>query len=449
MAGEIIFPFLLLVALIAISARVIWLFPPAILLMNVAYSAITKTASTLYLELNTTYLFETAIYSGPSGATVRQLILNGVIFAFAILVSSRLLKRPLPSDAGPRLSGAVLAPPPAHLFWAMAIAGFLLLLQFGNVLLSPQIPFLTGVGRQQFWTFNIAYPLLRDAFGVLVLFAPCIASYALGISFVRKNSVGAIVAASMLVVYFAFLILSGQKFNGLVVGLLMSVAPFWIVVRAARVEFGFKKWAIAGAVLVALFLLIGLIGFDDRGISQERGGLLGGLAYRVFALQGGVYYSADKLVAAGQSQGTWAILFGDMEQTIRLLAPSALADRYILTGVNLAGSLPGTALMVGGMPVAIMVCAANGVLMGLMAGFFARRILLGRPFDLLLLAYIYLWVNTVYGRGSFDEILSLKFGLFTGVLIVSGIVFSRMGSLQPKPFGKSARIGINPVPAEA
>ena len=118
------------------------------------------------------------------------------------------------------------------------------------------------------------------------------------------------------------------------------------------------------------------------------------------------------------------MLLGDMELVIRALAPPQLAEGYIRGGINLAGSLPGTALMVGGIFGAILICMFFGLVFGMVIATFTNRILLGRPLDMFLLAYLYLWCNTIYAQGSFDEMLSPKFAIFAALLLISGLVFS-------------------------
>lgn len=411
--GEGLLPLILLAAL---SGAYLWLvlkFPPAILLANVTYSAITKTVSVLYLEINEVFLFETGRLSGWSnGATVRQLVYNLIIVGTAVIV----MRWMVPAARGAGWRQRLTANPQMmqYAFWA---AVCLLAIQTINMLITPGIPLFTGNTRQVFWEQDIRVPLLRQAMGVLMIFVPMVGSYLLGIGWVSKSKRLKRRALWLLLAYFVFLIVGGQKMNGLMVGLFVAAAPFWIVISAAGAKISVKKWGAVGLVGLSAVLAISSIGFEDRVISQDRGGAAAGIAYRAFAVQGGVAYTADA-IAQERPGFQPGMLFGDMEQTIRTLTPADLADRYVYGNVNLAGSLPGTASMAVGFSLTLFVCAFYGALLGLLYGLITRRVLRGRIWQLFLFAYMHLWTIGVYARGSFDELIAPNYLIFTGALVI-------------------------------
>jgi hypothetical protein len=234
------------------------------------------------------------------------------------------------------------------------------------------------------------------------------------------------VSSIILLSYFMFLLISGQKLNGLMVGVSMAAGPIYLLFRASGEKLKLGRWSFRVIALMGVVLAVSSIGFGAREISQKRGGAIDGIIYRAFALQGEVYYTADKRVMEGHTESSTSMLFGDMDQTIRVLTPAGLANAYIHAGVNLAGSLPGTAALVTGFAGAFVICVIYGIIVGLACAFFAILMLSGRVFDLFLASYIYIWCISVYARGSFDELFSVKFVLFAlGLFLIRYVVTSK------------------------
>ncbi|CAN0520913.1 unnamed protein product, partial [Scytosiphon promiscuus] len=136
------------------------------------------------------------------------------------------------------------------------------------------------------------------------------------------------------------------------------------------------------------------------------------ILYRIFGVQGGVYYTTDKFSQLVGGRASLGILFGDMDQLIKIIVPNALAERYIYAGVNLAGSLPGSAALSVGFAGAAFICMAYGLILGFGALLLHKAILHGRIISIFLLSYLNLWLVVIYSRGSFDELLSAKAIIF-------------------------------------
>lgn len=386
---------------------VVWKFPPAIFLANITYSAITKIVSCLYLELTPVYMIEMGMWSSWTFGTVRQLVLQCFIWAGAICV----LWARLPQFWN-WSKGALIFSRPEDLNKVLLAAGALCALQFLNVLASPNIPILGGTTRQYFWNYDIRFPILRDFIGLLMAFVPCVASYGMGIGWAKNDKRIFRWSLALMVFYFVFLIVSGQKFNGLMVGVFLAVGPFYVIARASGRKIAITKWGIRGLVLLVIALSLGVVGFGERQIAQKQGSVASAVAYRAFAMQGAVYFTADRNAIEGR-RASPAILYEGMDATINALTPAALAKRYIAVGVNLAGSLPANAIYAYGFWIAILICFAYGLIVGFGMAVIIRRILEGKVFQLFLLSYIYIWIISVYSRGSFEEMLTVKFAVFT------------------------------------
>lgn len=419
--NEFLAPTILLVALTISFAIWCLRYPPIALTFPVFYSAASKTASNLYLEMNRVFLSETELLTGYTGATLRQFGYNAIIFAFAMLglaIVTRwawILNR-----------GRSFLPDRTMMFFTLVLGLFLLAVQLANVAASPGIPYPgSGASRQVFWNSQIRVPLLRELLGVLVIFVPVIATVAIIRSVAARNKQMLLFAVIGLASYSAFLIISGQKFNGLLLGLGLAAVIAFVVLRSQGVNVRVGRWGITAIGFIAAALAIGAVDFGDRGISQTQGGAAAGILYRAYALQGGVYYTADWRVSAGQEQSGSPILLGDMRETIRALMPAHLAQTYETRGVNLAGSLPGNAILGYGFYGAIPILILYGLLLGLICGLFVHVLTTGNVVGLFIAPYLWLWTISVYSTGSFSAVLDVKFIIFMAILLSSFLVFKR------------------------
>lgn len=428
----LIVPLIFLSFVSSIALIVVIRFPPCILLANVAFSAITKNTSNVFLDLNSVYLFETAINSGTSLSSIRQLAYNSVILGSACLI--------LRVSLGPFSSfrSLVFKAPQKLRQFSLLLAAGLVLLQLLNVVSSPGTPaFPGGVPRQAFWTHSIRIPILRDFLGQLMVFVPAVVSYCAAIAYVERLRREMLQSIAVGIIYFSFLIISGQKLNGILVGAFFLSGPFYIITKTYSIRFvGMRKGMLSiryPALLVVLatplVIFFSVLGFAERGISIDRGGALNGILYRAFAMQGAVYYTEDKIAhnLDGKSAGV-SIVNDDMESLIRLVVPANLAESYIYSGVNLAGSLPGTAILVGGYWLAVPICLIYGIILGAVSSIVGWAIRSGRVLHLFTISYLQLWVISAYGRGSLAPILTIEFAGFvvlTAVLEMAVLVKRR------------------------
>jgi hypothetical protein len=224
------------------------------------------------------------------------------------------------------------------------------------------------------------------------------------------------------------MLLSGQRTNGLLYGAVLYLIPL-LSARADHVHLKVRTrwlWIIPAALTTALS--IGYIDIQNRGITQLAGGATAGFLYRIFVIQGGVYFTADYRVFVDGLNASSSILFGNMSETIRTLAVPSLWDTYILRDVNLAGALPGNLALVFGFWQALPLLFLYGLVIGsvcVLLTFSVRSLPLAA---LLPGSYILVWLNTVYTQGSVNELLSPKLFIVSFAWLMIGVAGSRPGS---------------------
>lgn len=415
-------------ALLTISVGVaiyIWLcfkYPPSIPLAAVAYSMISKSASVVYLEQVPTYIIEVSLISGNIGASLRHMAYNSLIFGVALFVIWRLVNRN---------SRAVLARKQMfgtrtmdeELWVAIVLSSSLLAIQLVNALLSPPyaLPGL-GINRQQFWA-GIRSPLVADLIGVLVVYVPSISGAATAYAKVTGKRSFKRAAFWLTAAYCFYFLLTGARFNGSLLALLFWLAPYWIVLWVFGQAPKIRRLGLVVTVAVSLFVFVGYLEIADRGISQMTGSTWNGFLYRVFALQGDIYFAADLRAQEGQT-ASLALLTQGMERTLIEYMPSKLAEIYAYKGVNLAGSLPGNSILVFGFWIGMLPMIIYGIILGFIAGSYVYFIITGRFLFILPTSYMCLWTYSGYTHGSFSIFSEYKF-LIVFALFVFWLIIPR------------------------
>lgn len=408
-----------LVVLCVGAALYVWVclrFPPALVLGVVAYSMISKSASVAYLETVEIYIIEVAMTSRWVGATPRQIFYNLFIFIIALAIMRSIITRRRPAIAM-RLAGFGTPGYNRELHLALIVSATLLGVQLLNAILSP--PYAVpgfGVNRQQFWG-NIRFPLIADIVGVLVIFVPAIAGVALAYGNVTNQLYFRRFSIMLMLAYGVFFLLTGARFNGSLMALLFWLSSYWTVLWVFGKSLYVGRMGLLVALAVSAFVAVGYTEIADRGISEITGSAWNGLLYRALALQGDIYFAADVMVSEGRRHSV-ALLLEDMTTTIWAYMPAELAEAYLYKGVNLAGSLPGNAILVFGHWLGLAPMAFYAISLGLVASAYTYMIISGRFMLVLPGAYLCLWAHGGYTQGSLSPFLSYKFALFVGLMIL-------------------------------
>jgi hypothetical protein len=328
-----------------------------------------------------------------------------------------------------------------ELWVAIILSSAMLAVQMINVLLSPPyaLPGL-GINRQEFWA-NIRSPLVADLIGVLVVFVPAISGAAMAYAKVTGKQRFKRAGFWLTAAYCIYFLLTGARFNGSLLALLFWLAPYWIVLWMFGQAPKIRRLGLVVLVAVSLFVFVGYLEIADRGISQMTGSTWNGFLYRVFALQGDIYFAADLRVQEGQT-ASFALLTQGMERTLMEYMPSQLAQAYAHKGVNLAGSLPGNSILVFGFWIGILPMIIYGVILGLIIGAYGFFIITGRFVLILPASYMCLWTYSGYTQGSFSIFSDYKFPLMFALVIFWLIIprnQNRRRARRPGTTGLGAR----------
>jgi len=391
-------------------------YPPTLLLAVVAYSMISKSASVVYLEAVPTYIIEVALASRDINASMRHILYNLFIFSSALAIISLLVKRgSRVVCARKRLFGT--REMDSELRLAIIVVSILLGIQIVNALLSPPyaLPGMS-INRQQFWA-NIRSPLVADLIGVLVIFVPAISGASLGYAKVTGNRAFRSYSIRLILAYCFYFLITGARFNGSLLALLFWLAPYWSILWMFGKSPKLQRMGLVVSIAILLFLFVGYLEIADRGISQMAGSTWNGFLYRIFALQGDVYFTADLKAQEGH-RASIALLTQGMERTIMEYMPAQLAQSYIHKGVNLAGSLPGNSILVFGFWIGILPMIAYSIILGLAAGMYGYFIVTGRFILLIPSSYICLWTYSGYTQGSFSIFMDYKFPIALIIIVL-------------------------------
>jgi hypothetical protein len=414
-------------------------YPQALLLSFLAYTVLSVNASVFFLDYQSVFISETATTSRESNASLRLMFFNllivlGVWFGFRIW---RGLFGRLRTDVHP--------PSPKRCWQAFFLISAILLIALGNVLVSSQVPYPgSGFARQSFWESRIRFPFIRDAFGILIFFVPfvCAALELYGRALQRRKIV--LAGRTALAIYFAYLLIGGQVFHGL---LLPTTVVFALLV-ADRIYRGGKllpfrrlmAFTAIGSVLVATVYT----SFESRLITASFDTVGDAIVYRILALQGSTYWQSDAIWSASGGQiGSLQTLLNGREFLINSIMPGSLADSYLEAGINLQGALPATSLLSLGLPATGVLCLVYGFVLGIVTSLVYFLVYRGRVFLLLPASYLWLWTMGAYSRASLEEIASVKFLLFS--LLVLVVCFARLSAVA-RPRQLNPRRGRGVIP---
>lgn len=410
MTGFIVSATLLIVVFLGGYLVICYRQPAMLLAAILIYSMLTKMVSVMFLDTFPLLIIETNVTSGNIGATWRFLVYNLLIlggFLLAVRPAIGASLDDLRQWPAREISRRALSDP-ASLKLAVGVCVVALLSHYVNIALSPRLPLPgSGVTRFTYWLYYQGFPPASILFGVLAIFVPFVS----GTWLAHLQSSGASAQAVraplfMIFAYAGFLFITGQKFNGLVLSMLPFI-PYMILRRANGQSLMSRPITIMLISGVTLAFAIGAADIASRNLAASLGG--DGLAtvlYRVLVLQGGVYYTLDRYAYQGGTMPDLELVTGGMDVLLTRFGNNNLALNYIEAGVNLAGALPGALAATFGFWWAGFFCLLFGIFAGVFNGILYRLIFLGRLVGIIPASYVWVNINAVFARGSFEPMLS-------------------------------------------
>ncbi len=387
--------------------------PTLAILLPTVYSASTKTASVAYLEMDRTWLVETTVLTEPIGAAWRQFGYTTALFLTASWVLAT--RTDTHARRGMQLANDARE---QSIGLALRVVLAVVSVQLVNAVISAPyaLPF-SGISRQEFWA-DLRVPQVGNLLGVLLVPAPFVIGLAIGFMAVTGTKSLQRSTAFIAALYIGYFVLIGQRFNGFLLAGMFAAIGFALSFWAAGVPLRIRRPAVFAAIASLPLLTASQAEIGERGIAapENSGGAFEAFFYRIFALQGGVAYTAERFWSDG-IRGSWRLLIEGMPTTVRFFVEEPLESIYVRDGVNLAGSLSGNALAALGPAGAVLFLCSYGVLLGVLGRAWFILIAKGEYIAAAGWSYLMLWTYSSYARGSLEPLLTPK-----SVLIVVAVL---------------------------
>lgn len=384
------------------------------LTINFWYAFLTGTVSIIFVDLNEIYMSESQTISYPINSYLPFIFLNLFIVAgYSIVLSPIKTKQiDLKNLAIKRSSEARFS----FLILIIVVA-----INFINIILSSGLPIgESEVRRFNYWESYAFLNFLPNIWGILIFFLPFV-SFALGIYFkhIEKNILLSNICFSFIVLHLLYLFLTGQKFNGFVLFIILFYAC--INIYNSRYKFGISIFKVQRYFLIGIapVLLIGIIDLANRDLA-ETVGTSGVAAYRILVLQSSTFWTLyDNYLNFGiYSAQINSILLNGSDLISQIVLPFSSSIDYVDDDINLSSSIPGYFLIFFGMEGAFILCFFYGCLLGLISYLFYKDLINFYFYDLFLSSMIFLSVISCYSRGSLEEIFSLKFLVLISIYVI-------------------------------
>lgn len=227
----------------------------------------------------------------------------------------------------------------------LIFAIFLLILLNINLILSPIPAFSDNVNRLSYWE-NSRWPFLASLLGErsipIAIALGCIFNHfkGAGYNFLKKTTM------VVFVFYLVYLLMLGHKFSPIMLGIIFFGLPVMMTTKPSIKSITSHSIAI---FIIGISYVIYVYSDIETGIVNEYGGAVGGVLYRVFILQGHVFWNTfDTLNSPNAQMGdSWSNLlwlikneFDGLMLSMYAVSPS-LAEGYILNGVRFTAGYPG------------------------------------------------------------------------------------------------------------
>lgn len=293
----------------------------------------------------------------------------------------------------------------------------LLIIAFFNLLSSP-IPFFDkDVTKFNFWEFA-KYPFLKSLFGNVMGFV------AFGSAIIYRNSRK--YSIFLLLLYFIYLLLIGQKFTGFLIGSYgILVALFF----SSEISFKFKlRWIFNKYFILTGLLMFSLVlyyysiknPFKYMGLTP-----LESVFYRTFGLQAHVFWGTVEQYVYQNKPNTWDIteLWNGMHLLMREFWPWSFEDYQSVTsrGVSWTNAYPAILLRIFPWPIAVIVNFFLFSFVALIQSlliFFIKK----KSYILSIILFQLLsWVSYAYTMGYFSKLI-IPFSFIAFLIIIKVLI---------------------------
>tara|TARA_R110002020_G_scaffold375442_2_gene586619 strand:- start:529 stop:1809 length:1281 start_codon:yes stop_codon:yes gene_type:complete len=292
-----------------------------------------------------------------------------------------------------------------------------IILLFINLMYAPFIPiFQSGyIDRFTFLQTTPMWPFLK-AFGVIALPVPILLGYGL-IYYQRRRALSCVL--SLFALYCIYLFLIGQKFGGFLIGGFVFLTPY--LIRGVEYN-GVKyllKYIFLFVLLVSSFLSVVMYHYSRYNLAEEFGGPLGLILYRVFVLQGHLYWGMVNHLdlAFYTSHPDFVGIYNAMHNMMLVVAPSEIALPAIERGVNFAfGYFVSYFYFLGFW--GVLAYFVTGMLFGITCRVYVKAILENDFLLYFISSALLVWWVIYLQNGSVSLLLDFKFLAFVIFLVI-------------------------------
>lgn len=388
-----------------------------------------------YIETGV-YISEQMVTSFRTDSTIR-LVLYNVVFLVSFIIFAKIISRPDNLDYKlHRLSREIV--------WAI-LAGILIttLLLYLNVVVSG-VPLFSGhkINKFNFWQDYAVFPSLER-------FAAYAAYYGFTLGYIyrfqHENRLYKKVTVGLLIFYIGYQVIAGNKFSQPLVTMSSFLIPFIslkVPKSYALLSSRLQKKLITRVILsllIAVILVLGLSVYDE---AVRGGGGLSSVMYRIFGLQGHVWWGTDLLVQTrsidyfghfvAEVQGILYPVTNPINTGIHfltiLVGGGIGYDAIVNKGVSYTMGYPAITLYAFGPLGAIFAQVIFGSVMAIIAVALHVNIKAGNLIRSLLIFRLLSEGYTTFTMGTLDELFNIKSVIIIIILICSYLISLR--SLQ-------------------
>lgn len=369
--------------------------------INLWYAFLTSLMSVLFLDFTNVYITEIDGFSQNNITWLPYIFLNVCIF-LGFWFGLKVFKVVKPNFNIYRNFEAISS---------IFLLTLIVIIYAINLILSDALPGLSDdIRRYDYWERASAFPMLPNIFGVVVFFFPItVITLIFYFMKIRSNRIVCFLMIIYLFLYFVYLFLTGQKFNGFMLPFLTIYAVLMCVSGPLQLNLSMTKVRKFGIIFATIFLSIGIIDLIGRGYAEQLN-TTGAALYRILVLQGSTFWGIynSYLESGVQEEDIFDVLTAGSDLIKYIVMPTGSAESYIENGINLSANITGYLFIFFGITGAVVLSLVYGLLLSLICVELVNNIIMFRFFEVIILSMIWLSIIGCYSRGSLENIFALK-----------------------------------------
>ena len=308
---------------------------------------------------------------------------------------------------------------------AITLVTLIIIIYAINLILSDSLPGLNDeIRRYDYWEKAAAFPILPNIFGVVIFFFPItVLTLLFYFAKIKPNRIATTILVFYLILYFIYLFLTGQKFNGFMLAFLSTYAILACVSEPLQLNLSMSRVRKTSILLVAIFLSIGIVDLIGRGYAEKLN-VTGAAFYRIFVLQGSTFWGVYQsyLESGVQKENILEVLTVGSDLIKYIIMRFGSAESFIDNGINLSGNITGYFLIFFGIPGAVILSFIYGVLFSFVSVQLINNIIKFRFFEVIILSMLWLSVIACYSRGSLENIFAFKTLLMVVTFVIIKLI---------------------------